>query len=58
MKPIRLHVLLFAAMLLSGCTTIKRTAVNQLSDALAAGGSTYAADDDPELIKAAAPLRP
>jgi len=41
---------------LAGCTTIKRTAVNQLGDALAAGGTTFAADDDPELIKAAAPF--
>ena len=40
---------------LSGCASLKHTAVNRLGDALAAGGSGFATDDDPELIKAAAP---
>lgn len=40
----------------TGCSTVKRTAVNQLGDALASGGSVYASDDDPELIRAAAPF--
>jgi predicted anti-sigma-YlaC factor YlaD len=31
-------------------------AVNQVGDALAAGGTTFASDDDPELIKAAVPF--
>src|ERR1043165_1015415 len=49
-----------AAMLLllviaPGCS-IKRMAVNKLGDALAGGGTTFAADDDPELIKAAVPF--
>jgi hypothetical protein len=35
---------------------VKRTAVNQLGDALASGGTVYASDDDPELIRAAAPF--
>jgi len=39
-----------------GCAMIQHTAVNRLGDALAAGGTTYASDDDPELIKAAAPF--
>ena len=39
-----------------GCTTLKHTAVNQLGDALAAGGTSYAADDDPALVQAAAPF--
>lgn len=39
----------------SGCS-IKRMAANKLGDALAGSGVTFAADDDPELIKAAAPF--
>src|SRR5437667_4323905 len=31
-------------------------AVNRLGDALAAGGTTFASDDDPELVKAAVPF--
>lgn len=45
-------VLLFCG----GCTTLKHTAVNRLGDALAAGGTTFSADDDPDLIRAAAPF--
>jgi predicted anti-sigma-YlaC factor YlaD len=40
----------------TGCTTLKHTAVNQVGNALAEGGSTYASDDDPELIRAASPF--
>jgi predicted anti-sigma-YlaC factor YlaD len=39
----------------SGCS-IRRMAVNQVGNALAAGGTTFAADDDPELVKAALPF--
>jgi predicted anti-sigma-YlaC factor YlaD len=39
----------------SGCS-IRRYAINKAADALAASGSTFASDDDPELIKAAAPF--
>jgi predicted anti-sigma-YlaC factor YlaD len=38
----------------SGCS-IRRYALNKAADALAESGSTFASDDDPELIKAAAP---
>jgi predicted anti-sigma-YlaC factor YlaD len=44
-------ILSFAA----GCS-IRKTAVNKIGDALAGGGSTYASDNDPELIKAAVPF--
>src|SRR5688500_14605426 len=44
------------AVALAGCATIKHSAVDTLGDALAAGGTTYAADDDPQLIAAAAPF--
>jgi predicted anti-sigma-YlaC factor YlaD len=46
-----LALLLFA----SGCS-IKRMAVNAAGNALAGGGTVFAADDDPELIRAAAPF--
>ena len=39
----------------SGCS-IKRLAVNKVGDALAGSGTTFASDDDPELIKAAVPF--
>jgi len=39
----------------SGCS-IKRLAVNKLGNALASGGTTFASDDDPELVKAAVPF--
>jgi predicted anti-sigma-YlaC factor YlaD len=49
---------LLAGLVLScaGGWSIRRYAINQAADALAASGSTFASDDDPELIKAAAPF--
>src|SRR5689334_21882787 len=38
-----------------GCS-LRRTAANKVGDALAAGGTTFASDDDPELVKAAVPF--
>ena len=38
-----------------GCS-IKRMAVNEVGDALAGSGTTFASDDDPELVKAAVPF--
>jgi hypothetical protein len=49
---------LFALALLvssTGCS-IKHAAVNRVGDALAAGGTTFASDDDPDFIKAASPF--
>ncbi len=43
------------AIALSGCS-IKKLAVNKLGDALAGGGTTFASDEDPELVKSAAPF--
>src|SRR3989442_4296099 len=43
------------SLLCSGCS-IRRIAINKVGDALAAGGSTFSSDDDPELVKAAAPF--
>ena len=58
--PVRLRRLtpwLLAAVWLagSGCS-VKKMAVNKLGDALAGGGTTFASDDDPELVKAAVPF--
>lgn len=39
----------------SGCS-VRNYALGQLGDALAASGSTFSSDDDPELIRAAAPF--
>lgn len=47
--------LLLSVSMHCGCS-IKRMAVNKLGDALAAGGTTLASDDDPELVKAAVPF--
>jgi predicted anti-sigma-YlaC factor YlaD len=47
--------LLLPALLGSGCS-VKRMAVNMVGDALAGGGTVFASDDDPELVKAAAPF--
>ncbi|MFO1500382.1 MAG: TRAP transporter TatT component family protein [Verrucomicrobiota bacterium] len=43
------------ALLVPGCS-FRRMAVNKIGDALAASGTTFASDDDPDLIKAAAPF--
>jgi predicted anti-sigma-YlaC factor YlaD len=39
----------------SGCS-VRRMAVNRVGDALAGGGTTFASDDDPELVKDAVPF--
>jgi predicted anti-sigma-YlaC factor YlaD len=49
-------ILLAAATVLAGCSAVKRAAVNSLGDALAQGGSTYASDNDPELVWQAVPF--
>ena len=57
-KPFFSQVLLAGLMLCfagSGCS-IRRYALNQAADALAQSGSSFASDDDPELVKAAAPF--
>lgn len=51
-RPALLGLLLFA---LSGCS-IRKFAINKLCDALSQTGSNFAGDDDPDLIKEAAPF--
>ena len=48
-------VVLLLCFLAAGCS-IRKMAVNKLGDALAAGGTTFVSDDDPELVKAAVPF--
>src|SRR5262245_34325609 len=52
---VHLGAVLLVAALTNGCS-IRRIAVNKLGDALAGGGTTFATDDDPELVKAAVPF--
>lgn len=54
-KKIFATALLFALLAAPGCS-FRRIAVNRLGDALAGGGTTFASDDDPELVKAAVPF--
>lgn len=44
-----------AAALASGCS-VRKYAINKLGDALAHSGSTFASDDDPELVRQAVPF--
>ena len=48
--------LALAILLLCGCSGLKHYTVNRLGDTLAAGGAGYGGDDDPELIRQAAPF--
>ncbi|MGH8129889.1 MAG: TRAP transporter TatT component family protein [Steroidobacteraceae bacterium] len=48
-------VLLPLAVFCSGCS-LERFATNRMADTLAASGTTYSADDDPELVGAALPF--
>jgi len=50
-----LAVAAVAAVAASGCS-VKRLAINRLGDALAAGGTTFASDDDPDLVREAVPF--
>ena len=49
-------VVFIGGLLCTGCSSIKTLAVNKIGDALAGGGPLFSTDDDPDLIKAAAPF--
>jgi predicted anti-sigma-YlaC factor YlaD len=53
LRPLALALILPIAL---GACSLRNTAVNKIGDALAQSGTSYAADDDPELIRAAAPF--
>ncbi len=48
-------LVILSQIFLPGCS-IRQMAIDEMSDALAAGGDVYATDDDPDLIKAASPF--
>jgi predicted anti-sigma-YlaC factor YlaD len=54
--PLTLSLVLLLALVFTPGCSIRRMAVNKVGDALAGGGSTFASDDDPELVKAAVPF--
>jgi predicted anti-sigma-YlaC factor YlaD len=56
MKSPRLILALLPALALGGCASINRAVVNRAGDALAGGGAVFAGDNDPELIRGAAPF--
>ncbi|MHB9007965.1 MAG: TRAP transporter TatT component family protein [Limisphaerales bacterium] len=48
-------LLLLIASMAGGCS-VRKFAINQVGDALAGGGTTFASDDDPELVRQAVPF--
>lgn len=48
-------IILFLAVFIAGCS-VRRYAISKLGDALADTGTTFASDDDPELIRGALPF--
>jgi predicted anti-sigma-YlaC factor YlaD len=48
-------VALAAVLLLNGCS-IRRVTMNRMADALSGGGTAYASDNDPELVRDALPF--
>ncbi len=49
-------VLSLLVLLAAGCASPRKLAINMVGDALAGTGTTFAADPDPELVKAAVPF--
>lgn len=54
-KAFAVAMVLFASASSAGCS-LRQMAINKLGDMLSTGGTTYASDDDPELIKGAVPF--
>jgi len=51
-----LVLLLLAWIAGSGCSLLRRSALNQVANAVAGSGTTFASDEDADLVKAAAPF--
>ena len=51
-----LLLLLLAGIAGSGCSLLRRSALNQVANAVAGSGTTFASEEDPDLAKAAAPF--
>lgn len=56
MSPLRLLLPLLPALALGGCASVNRAVLNRAGDALAGGGTVFASDNDPALIRDAAPF--
>lgn len=54
-RACRLLLLLALTATISGCS-VKKFAINKLGDSLASGGTTFASDDDPDLVGEALPF--
>lgn len=54
-RAVRLALLLILAVAASGCS-LRHIAADRLGDSLSTGGTVFASDDDPELIRAATPF--
>src|SRR6266568_769285 len=52
----RVGVAVFLFALVNVGCAVKKIAVNKLGNAIASGGTTYASDDDPELVREAVPF--
>ncbi len=55
MSPQLFGWLLLLAVAAGGCS-VKKMAINMVGDALSKGGTTFASDDDPELVRQAVPF--
>jgi predicted anti-sigma-YlaC factor YlaD len=51
-----LVLLLLGWVAASGCSLLRRPFLNQVADAVAGSGTIFASDEDPDLVKAAAPF--
>jgi predicted anti-sigma-YlaC factor YlaD len=52
----RIALVVLALVAATGCATVKRVAINKLGDSLAASGTTFASDEDIELVGTAVPF--
>ena len=52
----RVFLILLTLVAMTGCATVKRVAINKLGDSLAGSGTTFASDEDVELVGQAVPF--
>ena len=52
----RVFLILLTLLATTGCATVKRVAINKLGDSLAGSGTTFASDEDMELVGQAVPF--
>src|SRR6267143_1318273 len=55
-SPAKRGLVLAASLLALGGCSVRQLAVNSVGDAIAQGGAAFSSDDDPELVRAAAPF--